>query len=167
MIGATMQEEGRGWGWGCEKRKIAPLAEPEAGIHHSDTYWVINTSAMRGPEEEQEREECSERSKEESWQSWYETEGKGGSQKPLCWPSESLHKEQENRRSLWRLQAICVIYEALWGIDGWSAKAQREKCSTVLYIYRLNTGTLAQRESLTVLGAQWWGCGSRPELPVS
>lgn len=33
------------------------------------------------------------------------------------------------------------------GINGWSAKGQREKCSTALYIYRLNTDTHSLRDS--------------------
>lgn len=33
------------------------------------------------------------------------------------------------------------------GIDGWSAKGQREKCSMALYIYRFNTDTHSLRDS--------------------
>lgn len=43
------------------KKNPASLVESATGIHHYpyNTYWAINTSAIRGPEEEQESEECS------------------------------------------------------------------------------------------------------------
>lgn len=45
-----------------EDRKIAaPLVEPAAGIHHSDTYWGTNKTAdnegTRGSKREKQREE--------------------------------------------------------------------------------------------------------------
>lgn len=63
-------------------------------------------------------------------------------------------KRGENGRRLGRLQAIGVIYEALWGIDDWPAKKGRQNNAGLHSVYRL-TDTFAEGGGrLTVPGAQ-------------
>lgn len=99
---------------------------------------------MRGPEKERREEKKwkEKKRRDEGWQSQCERERRGGSELHLSWPSKRLYKEEENGRRLWRLQAVYVIYETLWGIDDWPAKGGKN--NTAPYsIYRLWT----QRDS--------------------
>ena len=95
---------------------------------------------------------------EGKWKKNEKTERRGGGELHPSWPSKRLYKDGENGRGLWRSQAICVIYEALWGIDGGDN-------SPAVYFHSQDTSS--EKERLTAQGARWWGCGSRPELPAS
>lgn len=99
---------------------------------------------MRGPEEETERKN-EKREAEAERLTRADARQRGEEEVRCIWPSKGLYKAKENGRRLRRLQAICVIYEALRG-DRWLAgKRARENNAALYSIYRL-TDTFAEGE---------------------